>query len=242
VSAGERWSPRTAAAHAFVADLDAPVLDDDERHHLHRVRRLRDGEVITVGDGCGRWRPARVGLSLEPCGPVVTDPPPRPALTVAFAPPKGDRPAWVVQKLTEIGVDRIVPLAAARGVVRWDGARGAGAVERLRRVAREAAAQSRRTWMPEVGLPVELETALRWDGVGLADVAEVARPGWPAPSLACPTVLVGPEGGWSPAERSLASELGVPSLDLGPHVLRTDTAAVVAGVLLAAARWASSAR
>jgi hypothetical protein len=94
-------------------------------------------------------------------------------------------------------------------------------------------------------MPVELETALRWDGVGLADVAEVVDvgcPHWPAPSLACPIVLVGPEGGWSPDERTLAAERGVPTLGLGPHVLRTDTAAVVAGVLLVAARWSMSAR
>jgi 16S rRNA (uracil1498-N3)-methyltransferase len=248
----ERWSPRTAAAHTFAADLDAPVLGDDERHHLQRVRRLRAGDVITVGDGRGRWRAVRLGRELEPCGPVVADPPPQPTLTIGFAPPKGDRPAWVVQKLTEVGVDRIVPLIAERSVVRWEGERGAGAIERLRRVAREAAAQSRRTWLPGVMPPVELETVLRWEGVGLADVVGVADDGevaadidvgcprWPAPSLAHPIVLVGPEGGWSLAERTSARQRGVPTLGLGPHVLRTDTAAVVAGVLLVAARWTLS--
>ena len=76
-----------------------------------------------------------------------------------FAPVKGDRPEWTVQKLTELGVDRIVPLRAARSVVRWDGERGAAAVERLRRVAREAAMQSRRCRLPEVtemtSVPIE---------------------------------------------------------------------------------------
>ena len=66
-----------------------------------------------------------------------------PALTVAFAPVKGERPEWVVQKLTELGIDRIVPLVSERSVVRWSGARGKATVERLRRVAREAAAQCR---------------------------------------------------------------------------------------------------
>ncbi len=73
-----------------------------------------------------------------------------PALTVAFAPTKGERPEWVVQKLTELGIDRIVPLVSERSVVRWEGGRGQKAVERLRRVAREAAAQCRRVWLPEI--------------------------------------------------------------------------------------------
>ena len=68
----------------------------------------------------------------------------RPELTVVFAPVKGERPEWVVQKLTELGIDRIVPLRSERSVVRWTGQRGQATVERLRRVAREAAAQCRR--------------------------------------------------------------------------------------------------
>ena len=75
---------------------------------------------------------------------------------MAFAPVKGERPEWVVQKLTELGIDRIVPLFSERSVVRWSGARGQATVERLRRVAREAAAQCRRVWLPEVSDSVRL--------------------------------------------------------------------------------------
>ena len=71
-------------------------------------------------------------------------------VTVAFAPVKGDRPEWVVQKLAEIGVDRVVVLRAARSVVLWDGARADRAIERLSKVAEQAAAQSRRAWIPAV--------------------------------------------------------------------------------------------
>src|SRR5690606_9583437 len=91
--------PRRAAALVFVADLDAPVLDPDDRHHLERVRRLRPGTVVVACDGAGAWRPVRLGAVLEPCGTTTTDPPPAVELTVAFTPVKGDRPEWVVQKL-----------------------------------------------------------------------------------------------------------------------------------------------
>jgi 16S rRNA (uracil1498-N3)-methyltransferase len=236
VSEGDGPSPRSVVAHTFVERLDQPELAEGEWHHLQRVRRLRDGEVITVGDGSGRWRAVRLGPVLEPCGSIVTDPAPHPRLTVAFAPAKGDRPEWVVQKLTELGVDRIVPLRAERGVVRWDDERAPRQVERLQRVAREAAAQSRRTWLPEVTTPVDLAQALRWGAVSIADAG---APGLgESPSLARPAVLVGPEGGWSEQERRLAAELGVPVVELGPHVLRAETAAVAAGVLLVAARTA----
>ena len=83
-------------------------------------------------------------------GAVQSEARAEPRLTVAFAPVKGERPEWVVQKLTELGIDRIVPLRSERSVVRWTGTRGQATVERLRRVAREAAAQCRRVWLPEV--------------------------------------------------------------------------------------------
>ena len=85
---------------------------------------------------------------------------------MAFAPVKGERPEWVVQKLTELGIDRIVPLLSERGVVRWTGERGKATVERLRRVAREAAAQCRRVWLPEV-----------CDTMRFADLATLGDPG-----------------------------------------------------------------
>src|SRR4051812_13590544 len=109
-----------AHAHAFVADLDAPELADDDRHHLERALRIRPGEEITVSDGAGGWRVCRLAAELEPVGEVQRDPKPAPALTVAVALTKGERLDWAVQKLTELGIDTIVPLAAARSVVRWD--------------------------------------------------------------------------------------------------------------------------
>ena len=212
--------------HAFVDDLEAPVLADQDRHHLERVLRLRPGDPMTVSDGRGGWRRCRFGPSLEAEGPVEQVPPPEPSLTVAFALVKGERPEWAVQKLTELGIDRIVPFAAERSVVRWDAGRAAKQLERLRTVAREAAMQSRRVHLPEVE---PLGTFA--DLAGRPGAFRAERDGEP-PSDAVRVLLVGPEGGWSPDEVAA----GVPAVGLGPHVLRAETAAVAGASLLAAIR------
>jgi 16S rRNA (uracil1498-N3)-methyltransferase len=160
-------------------------------------------------------------------------------VTVGFALTKGERPDWAVQKLTEVGVDRILCLVTARSVVRPDAIAAERRVQRWRRVAREAAMQSRRTLLPEVvgvlaladvmaGLVVDVVNGRGRPGLG----AGLAEPGGEPPSLDRPVVLVGPEGGWAAEE--LAS--GLPTVDLGPGVLRTESAAVAAGVLLCSLR------
>lgn len=210
----------------FVTDLDVPVLADEDRHHLERVLRRRPGDPLTVADGRGGWRTAVFGAELEPSGAVVVEPPPAPPLTVGFALVKGDKPELAVQKLTELGIDRIVLFRAARSVVRWDDARAARAVLRLRSVARSAAMQCHRPRLPVVEGVTTLGDIASDPDVVLAD-----RDGDP-PSLRRTTVLVGPEGGWAPEERSLR----VPRMALGGYVLRAETAAVTAGALMAALR------
>lgn len=217
-----------ARAHVFVGDLEQPMLDDVDRHHLQRVLRVRAGEAITVSDGAGGVRACRFGDELEPAEPTRRVERPSPEVTVAFAPTKGDRPEWAVQKLTEVGVDRIVPLVTARSVVRWDDDRVAHHLARLRRVVREAAMQSRRAWLPTVEDVEVFADATARPGAVLADLD-----GEP-PSLACPVVLIGPEGGW--ADEELEQTTARPRVRLGEHVLRTETAAVVAGSLLCALR------
>lgn len=211
---------------SFVDDLERPRLAPVDRHHLERVLRLRSGEPMTVADGAGRWRPCRFGPSLEPTGPIEETPAPHPPLTVCFGLIKGERPELVVQKLTEIGIDRLVPFAAGRSVVRWDGLRAAKHVERFRAVARAAAAQAHRPRLPEVA-----EVARFTEVAALPGAARCERDG-EAPSLDHPVLLVGPEGGWSDEERAAP----VPAVALGANVLRAETAAVVAGAVLTALR------
>ncbi len=182
---------------------------------------------MTVSDGAGGRLACRFGPALDPVGEVERELRSEPEVTVAFAVVKGQRPEWAVQKLTEIGVDRIVPLLAARSVVRWPAGEAGTQVSRLRRVAREAAMQSRRAWLPVV------EPVTPFAVLAAAPGAAVAHLGGGPPTLARPVVLVGPEGGWDDAELDAA---GPSRVGLGPSVLRTETAAVVAGALLCALR------
>jgi 16S rRNA (uracil1498-N3)-methyltransferase len=218
---------RRAGAQVLVTDPASPDLAPDAAHHLARVLRLAEGEVVVVTDGRGRWAPCRYRRdgTLEVDGPVEVETAPAPALTVAFTPVKAVRPERVVQKLTELGIDRIVVLAAARSVVRWDAERAGALLARLRRVAAEAAAQARRVWLPEV-LGVLEVGELAHAGMALAE------PGGPGLGAGITGIAVGPEGGWSPEE--LAS--GRPTVGLATHVLRSETAAIAAGVLLGARR------
>ncbi len=232
------------AAHVFVDDLGDDLetlsLREDDAHHLFTVRRLRAGERVSAGDGAGRWRPCVVEAGrLSADGPVVVEPPPSPEIAVGFAVVKGERPEAVVQKLTEAGVDRVIPLVTERSVVRWSATEAERHHGKLERVARVAAMQCRRAWLPAVS-PVTAFTALieefaQAGGVGAGDraggVALAAAGGVPL-SLAWPTVLVGPEGGWSPSELNVA----LPQVALGEFVYRSETAAVIAGGLLAALR------
>ena len=188
---------------------------------------MRPGDELTVSDGAGGARLCRFGPSLRPVGEIRQVARPQPPVTVAFAVVKGERPEWAVQKLTEIGVDRIVPLQSARSVVRWPSGEAGGQVARLRRVAREAAVQSRRVWLPVVEGVTPFDAMAGEPGVALAAPGAGGRP-----SLKRPTVLIGPAGGWDEAELAL----GPPQIGLGPAVLRTETAAVVAGAVLCALR------
>jgi 16S rRNA (uracil1498-N3)-methyltransferase len=212
--------------HAFVDDLERPELSPGDEHHLARVLRLRPGDPVTLSDGRGSWRLARFGSPPEPDGPVLVVAAPAPPITIAFALVKGGRPDWIVQKLTELGVDVIRPFVADRSVVRWDDAKAARAVEKWRVVVREASMQSRRVWLPDVHAPCEFSAVAALPGAALAD-----REGEPA-DLAHPVLLVGPEGGWSDGERAA----GLPQVRLGPQVLRAETAALAAATLLADAR------
>ncbi len=222
---------RGSAAHVFT-DTDPPVLSADEHHHLAHVLRLRAGEPVSVSDGRGRYRMAVWAGGSDPAaalaeiGPWHPGPVPARRLTVALAVVKGDRPEWAVQKLTEIGVGGIVLYHAARSAVRWDGPRRAKVTDRLTRVAREAASQSRRTTLPTVHVADDLAGALAAAGPLPALRAEPgggALPPWPAAVL-----CIGPEGGWSADEQALVPA----TAGLGGTVLRTETAALVGAALL----------
>ena len=217
---------RRSAAHVFVTDIGDPVLDDDDAHHLTRVLRLRAGQKVSVSDGRGAWRICewRDGL-LVSVGDVSVMNAPTDVLTVALSPVKGDRTDWAIEKLVEVGIDRIVVLAPVeRSVVRWDDTKSLANIERFRRISRAAAAQCRRVFLPTVEGPVPLS-----DVVAGTNVA-IAEPGGSPVLDGVTTIVVGPEGGFTEGEVALAGA----TVDLGPTVLRADTAAVVAATLMVA--------
>jgi 16S rRNA (uracil1498-N3)-methyltransferase len=216
---------RGSAAHVLVDDVAVPTPPPDAMHHLLRVLRLRDGESVTVTDGAGRWRACAIaGASLEATGDVHVTGRRDPVLTVAVAPPKGDRLEWLVAKCTEVGIDRIVLLDAERSVVRWKGDRADKQLERLRRIVVESSMQSRRVWLPEVSGPVPAIDAL--------PSSAVAEPGGDPVATGVHTIAIGPEGGWSSDEVAAAGR----TVSLGDQILRVETAAVAAAVLMLRSR------
>ena len=227
----DRTALRTTKAHVFVDELEGETgelpIGEQTEHHLRTVLRLRDGEAVGVTDGRGRWCLAVAAvdarrLRVEATSEVVTEPAPSRPITVAAAMPKGDRLDWMVQKVTELGVDRLVLLHADRSVVRWKPDRVERRLARLQRIADEAARQSRRVRRLVVEAPRP--------AVELLDGFVVAEPGGRAVTAADHSIAVGPEGGWSEGELNAARE----TIDLGLTILRTETAAVAVSALCVA--------
>lgn len=204
----------------------------DEARHLVRVLRAGVGAEIRVFDGAGgEWcaRIASIGRNevtldmgaLLPAAPGV-----EPPVVLAVALPKGERQKWLVEKLTELGVARLVPLVTARGVAEATPA----ALERLRRTVIEACKQCGRSVLMEIAEPATVSAALAaLPAGGRAILCDPASPPLDAAALATAAAvlgLVGPEGGFAPEEVATAVAAGALAARLGPHVLRVETAAV----------------
>jgi len=232
------------------------VVEGDEGFHAATVRRIRPGERLVLSDGAGALARCEVreagkrGLSAQ----VVerwTAPRPMPPVTVVQAIPKSERSELAIELATEAGADRFVAWQAARCVARWDGDRAAKGLRRWRAVARSAARQSRRAYIPDVGGPVSTDAlgGLVAERVGSGGLVLVLHESADRPLAELPVaqadsimVIVGPEGGVSDDEIADLTAVGAVTVRLGPTVLRTSTAAAVAlgalGVLTS--RWAGT--
>lgn len=212
---------RNSAAHCFVTDLQNPLLEEVDLHHLRKVLRVRDGERVTLSDGNGQWCSAYFTKSgiLRDGEISLVAPPVR--SRIALVPLKGDRTELVVQKATEIGVCEIVLVEPTmRSVVRWDEHKQKAEMQRLSRIAREASMQSRRVYLPHLTGPKSINE-LAGDGFA------VAEPGAHG-NFTGLSVLIGPEGGFTEEELGLFRD----SVDLGQTILRAETAAIVASVIV----------
>lgn len=236
--------------------LETPPADDratltgDEARHLTRVMRAAVGDSLELFDGRGgAWQAEVMRLgrqevelvilaespAAEPHTPTAT------TLTIAAALPKGDRQKWMVEKLTELGAARLVPLSTARSVAEAT----PSALTRLRRQVIEACKQCRRNTLLEIAEPQSLAEACDARGPGtlglLTDPA-----GQPAGRLLTPPptsilALIGPEGGFTPNERQLALDSGFTAIRLGPHILRVETAAIALAAAVSAVSISSAA-
>jgi 16S rRNA (uracil1498-N3)-methyltransferase len=242
------------ARRRFLVDQvrdNAAEIRGDEAHHLARVLRAEPGQQYEISDGTDVYlaeisavEKDRVGFRvIEP----LDTPPALVSLTLIAALIKFDRFEWLVEKATELGAAAIVPVNAARsekGLLQAAAKRA----ERWRRIARESSQQARRLRPPEIGEPQELGAALAalsGDGYFLDE-----QPGAPPLLTALPpperrrgsdsvTLVTGPEGGWTDAERASAAAGGWTPVSLGPLILRAETAAITAAGLLIHAWWAS---
>ncbi|MBA2715133.1 MAG: 16S rRNA (uracil(1498)-N(3))-methyltransferase, partial [Rubrobacteraceae bacterium] len=206
---------------------DALELPPDEADHVLKVLRGRTGDTVEVVDGAGRLFSAelRSGREIIVVEELATPPGNDFEVSLYQAVPKGGRMDLVVEKATEVGAARIVPLLTERGVVNPR----EGKVGRWRRVAEAASRQSLRLSVPEVAEPVPFQDAvsqagetgvLLHNGPGLQPVETVVGD--------MVSLFVGPEGGWSEGELRLAEEGGIAFGSLGPYRLRSETAGIVA--------------
>ena len=232
-----------------VAPGSVVEVTGDEAHHAVAVRRLREGEQVVLTDGLGTSATGVVSSTGKRVFAVAvsslsTDVRPEPMFTVVQALPKGERGELAVEVLTEVGVDRIVPWAASRSVAIWKGERAAKSHAKWQATAREAAKQSRRTWLPTVSALASTSDLVSL--IAEADLAVVLHEDAAAPLSAIDVpatgrivVVVGPEGGIAPDELAVLADAGAMSVRLGAEVLRTSTAGVVAVAALLARtdRW-----
>ena len=224
-----------------MADGEA-MLRGEEAHHLSRVLRVEVGQQFEISDGAGAYLAEISGVSksevrfrvLETLGESA----PLPPVTLYVALIKFDRFEWMVEKATEIGVARIVPVEAARtekGLFAAAGKR----VERWRKIARESSQQSRRVAAPivdearkMVALSVE-GCCLRMEEQPGSPMLLAALPGGAEPV----SLLIGPEGGWTDSERQKLDASGWGAASLGGAILRAETAAIVAAGVAAQKWW-----
>jgi 16S rRNA (uracil1498-N3)-methyltransferase len=209
-------------------------LEGDEARHLTRVLRAKVGDTVSLFDGRGREWPARVAslgrdrVELDTGEPTIDPLPPAAIpLTLAVALPTGERQKWMVEKLTELGAARLVPLETTRGVAEAT----ASAQARLERVVIEACKQCRRNTLMEIAAGRPLDRLLAEVPAGACVV--IAHPGGAPldvatmpPTATAMLALVGPEGGFTDDELCIADRAGVIRISLGPHILRVETAAI----------------
>jgi 16S rRNA (uracil1498-N3)-methyltransferase len=219
----------------------AAELRGEEARHLTRVLRAEPGQRYEITDSQRAWLAEITEARGDRVVFRVIEPAPSPEVpvrvTLACALIKFERLEWMIEKVTELGVERIVPFEAARSE-KGLAAAARKRAERWRRIAKESSQQSRRLRSPEILPAAAFEAALAEPGdyrylldeAGAAPLARMLPAG--RSSSASAAVLIGPEGGWTEKERGLALTAGWAPVSLGPQILRAETAAMAAAAIL----------
>ena len=224
--------------------VDAPLqvgdeitLPDDVAAHLLRVLRLQQGDACVLFDGSGHDYEARITAIAKrearaqvlSARRVDNESPLRITLLQGIA--RGEKMDWILQKATELGVARILPVSSDRSEVKLDAQRADKRLAHWRGIVVSACEQSGRAVVPDVVAPQALaQAASSRTGRGfiLDPFAEASLAALQAAALRECTIAIGPEGGWSPRDREHLLAAGFEGLRLGPRVLRTETAGIAA--------------
>jgi 16S rRNA (uracil1498-N3)-methyltransferase len=228
-------------------DTKSFTLDGDEGRHAATVKRMREGEVIHLCDGQGSRAVAKVvkvhkhSLDLTIDNFTFEDAP-EPRFVVVQALAKGERAELAVEMLTEVGADAIIPWRAEHSIGKWDSVDKG--LEKWRRTSRESAKQSRRAWIPEISNLQTTEQVCELMSQAqsvfvLHESADQALAACAIREQGTIMIVVGPEGGISPAELAVFSNAGARVVHMGASVMRTSTAGAIAvgGLLMRSQRW-----
>ena len=219
------------------------LLAGELAHHISRVLRMKEGEEAEFVPGDGRLYLGRLAeftktevrvelLSVQEAPADTTV-----QVSIFQGLPKGDKLEWIIQKCTELGAARIVPVVTKRTVVRLDEAKGAKKVGRWQKIAQEASQQSKRLSVPEIGAPLtwrqfadslkpEDVTLILWEDETTEGLKAFLQKQKTLP--ACINLVIGPEGGLEEAEVAELRQRGAHSITLGSRILRTETAGLAA--------------
>lgn len=218
-------------------------IEGTEAHHAINVMRIRSGEEVTLFDGLGNQASAvvhtvdRKAVIFDSSPTEHIDRENKVRLTLGVAMPKGDRGKELVERLTELGVNELVPLHCQR--TQWPVE--TNAIQKWQRVILDACKQSGRNELMTIGLPVPLKSWLSTDNKVTRIARYLVHPGTTPRFVPSQTSLdvseyaaaIGPEGGFSDDEVAVADAFGWGRLDLGNRIYRIETAAVIAAVKLA---------
>ena len=233
--------------HSLAGGFEVELAEQD-LNHAYRVLRLKPGERVAVADALGKAfsgtvkisEPGKVLVILEEQLPAAESPL---NLVLLYSMAKGEKMDLVVRQAVELGIKRIIPLTTLRSIPRLDGQKESKKIKRWQNIARSAAAQCRRAFVPQIEPVRDLRailpefskyrTLVPWEEESIISLGSVLKQ--PCPDNMAVLLFIGPEGGFESGEIDVIIKAGAQVVSLGPRILRTETAATAAVTMIQAA-------